>query len=432
MTKLKGKHDLFLNCVNRFPYVSAGQTPKSKRLTAVKIREYRHRKGTTMQKYILPALILISLVLAACAPVPVTKIPSTLFTPVPSIPFPQTRSVNGLEVELLNARILDGQLTIDLCHQLPTQEDWIFGNHPKDVFVTVGGKKIDISGFGILYYRTSADTGKNTHRCDALNFPVSDPGIRNLMLTINEFYTSVPEVPDCDEAQKKLDAAEAGIQFTCNSGPGFFSYDITQKPSGMSENDARMIVFDAFSSHVKGPWVFKMNLPIPLVKTTSTPWPTPAGIEPIDGQMTTASGVDVLVTGNLVDGSLFQVDVCYIPPTKDSAWALAQSPQDIILEVAGQTYPVDYITYTGWENDYGFPHISERYRCHRLSFTTPADADTSAVTLHINKLYKFPVSSGCDKTDIAFKAGKITNAACSSPASELAGPWVIQTGLPRR
>jgi hypothetical protein len=391
-------------------------------------------------KIVMSFFMALVLTFSACTPAAETAQPLPSPSDPPTVtaapklppPFPKTQSVNGLDVELLNARILDEQLTIDICHQMPTQEDWIVGNHPEDSFVTINGKNTNLNGFGILYYRTSSGTGKNTHRCDALNFPVSNPDIGKMTLTITEFYTSVPEVPDCAVAQKKLDEAGSGIKFTCNSGEGFFGYDITQKPEGMSDNDARRIVFDSFSSHVKGPWVFDINLPSPLVETTSTPWPTPAGIEPMDDQMASVKGVDVLVTGNGVDGSLFQVDVCYIPPTKDSAWALAQSPKDITLEVAGQTYLVDQITYTGWENQYGFPHISERYRCHRLSFTVPAEADTSKVTLHINKLYEFPVSSGCDKTDITFKVGKITNAACSSPLSELSGPWVIETGLARR
>ena len=313
---------------------------------------------------------------------------------------------------------------------MPTQEDWIVGSDPEDTFVIIDGEKTSLSGFGIIYYRTSYKGG-NSHRCDALNFPVANPNIGKMSLTINEFYTSVPEVPDCAAAQKKLDEAGMGITFTCNSGPGFFGYDITQKPENMSDNDARTIVFDSFSSHAKGPWVFEINMPTPLIETTSTPWPTPAGIEPINGQMASINGVDMLVTGNLVDGSLFQADVCYIPPSKDYAWALAQSPDDITIEVSGKTYPVDNITYTGWENQYGFPHISERYRCHRLSFTIPADADTSAVTLHINTLYEFPAESSCDKKEISFEAGKVANAACSDPLSELAGPWVIQTGLGR-
>jgi hypothetical protein len=352
------------------------------------------------------------------------------FAPALPPPFPQIQAVNGLEVELLNARILDGQLTIDICHQMPTQEDWIVGSNPEGTFVTIDGKKTSLSGFGILYYRTSYKGG-NSHRCDALTFDAPDPDPGKITLTIDEFYTSVPEVPDCEAAQKKLDEAGTGITFTCDAGAGYFNYTITQKPETMSDNDARMIVFDSFSSHATGPWVFEINMPVPLVVTTSTPWPTPAGIEPINGQMASVGGVDMLVTGNLVDGSLFQTDVCYIPPTRESAWALAQSPQDITLEVAGQVHPVDNITYTGWENDYGFPHISERYRCHRLSFTIPADADTSAVTLHINTLYEFPAGSGCDKTDITFEEGKIANTACSDPMQELSGPWVIQTGLGR-
>jgi len=66
-----------------------------------------------------------------------------------------------------------------------------------------------------------------------------------------------------------------------------------------------------------------------------------------------------------------------------------------------------------------------------LNFTIPAEADTSLVTLSIDTLYAFPPESGCDKTDTAFEAGQITNIACSDPLQELAGPWVIQTGLPR-
>jgi hypothetical protein len=401
-------------------------------------------------KLTLTLFIALSLAITACAPTtgiatpsvppslpPAATQPAATFVPALPPPFPQTQSVDGLEVELLNARILDGQLTIDICHQMPTQEDWIVGGRPEDVFVTIDGETTNLNGFGILYYRTSYKGG-NSHRCDALTFPVSNPNPGKMTLTINEFYTSVPEAPDCEAAQKKLDEAKTGIKIgACesiayDSGGGSFNYDITQKPEGMSEDDARMIVFDSFSSHAKGPWVFEINMPTPLVVTTSTPWPTPAGIEPINGEMATVNGVDMLVTGNFVDGALFQADVCYTPPSKDSAWALAQSPQDITLEVAGQVYPVDNITYTGWENDYGFPHISERYRCHRLSFTIPAEADTSLVTLRLNTLYEFPAESGCDQKDITFESGRITNAACSTPLSEIAGPWEIQTGLPHQ
>jgi hypothetical protein len=392
-----------------------------------------------INKLTLPLFIVLALTLAACAPTvgnatpqpPPTLPPAATDAPALPPPFPQTQTVNGLEVELLDARILDGQLTIDICHQMPTQEDWIVGSAPEGTYVTIDGEKTSLNGFGILYYRTSYKSGENSHRCDALTFDAPDPDPVKMTLTINEFYTSVPEAPNCETAQKKLDEAETGVAFTCESGPGFFNYTITQKPESMSDDEARMIVFDSFSSHSKGPWVFEINLPAPLTVTTSTPWPTPAGIEPINGQMASVNGVDMLVTGNLVDGTLFQADVCYIPPTSDAAWALAQSTQDITLDVDEKTYPVDNITYTGWENQYGFPHISERYRCHRLSFTVPADADTAAVMLTIRSLYEFPASSGCDRTDITFEAGKIANKACSDSQSKIDGPWVIQTGLGR-
>lgn len=392
-----------------------------------------------IKKLALTFLTVLGLTTAACTSQTGTVSRSETPSSPPAVPsessfpppFPQVQTVNGLEVELLNARILDGQLTIDICHQMPTQEDWIVGPDAEDAYVTLGEARHNLTAFGILYYRTSYKSGENTHRCDALTFDVANPDPGKMTLTLNEFYTSVPEVPDCEAAQKKLDEAETGISFTCDTGPGYFNYTITQKPETMSDNDARTIVFDAFSSHARGPWVFEINLPAPLTVTTSTPWPTPAGIEPINGQMASVNGVDVLVTGNLVDGPLFQADVCYIPPSKEYAWALAQSPDDITIDIAGQIYPVDHITYTGWEDDYGFPHISERYRCHRLNFTIPAEADTSLVTLSIDTLYAFPPGSGCDITDTAFNAGRSTNAACSDPLQELAGPWVVQTGLGR-
>ena len=390
-------------------------------------------------KLALTMLIVLVLTGTACAPAvatatplpPPTLPPAATTAPALPPPFPQIQTVNRLSVELLNARILDGQLTIDICYQRPTQEDWIVGPGSEDTYVSIGDTQHPLSGFGILYFRSSYKSGENTHRCDALTFDVADPNPGKMTLTIEEFYTSVPEVPDCAATQKKLDETGAGIAFTCDSGPGYFNYTITQKPDDLTDDEARMIVFDAFSSHVKGPWGFEIDLPAPMTVTTSTPWPTPAGIEPMNGQVASVSGVEMLVTGNLVDGSLFLADVCYVPPSKEYAWALAQSPDDITIEVAGQVYPVDFITYTGWEDQYGFPHIAERYRCHRLNFTVPAEADTSAVTLNINTLYAFPPESGCDKTDTTFDAGQITNAACSSPLSELAGPWVIQTGLGR-
>ena len=102
-----------------------------------------------------------------------------------------------------------------------------------------------------------------------INLRCTNPDLGKMTLTINEFYTSVPEAPDCEAAQKRLDEAKTGIKIgACesiayDSGGGSFNYDITQKPEGMSEDDARMIVFDSFSSHVKGPWVFEINLPDP-------------------------------------------------------------------------------------------------------------------------------------------------------------------------
>src|SRR5512139_2584898 len=102
-----------------------------------------------INKLTLTLFIVLALTTAACAPAVGTATPlphptfPTATTDAPALPppFPQTQTVNGLEVELLNARILDGQLTIDICHQMPTQEDWIVGSDPEDTFVIIDGEK---------------------------------------------------------------------------------------------------------------------------------------------------------------------------------------------------------------------------------------------------------------------------------------------------
>jgi hypothetical protein len=98
-----------------------------------------------LNKLTLNFIIPLALSIAACSPVAITASPPAPTSLPPEItaapalppPFPQVQTVTGLEVELLNARILDGQLTIDICHLMPTQEDWIVGPDAEDAYVTL-------------------------------------------------------------------------------------------------------------------------------------------------------------------------------------------------------------------------------------------------------------------------------------------------------
>jgi len=79
-------------------------------------------------------------------------------------------------------------------------------------------------------------------------------------LILKRLVTSIPERPDCNKAQEKLNAARTGIIIQCLEGESTFGYEVLKMPETMTDAQARTVVAEALSDIVRGPWVFSTGL----------------------------------------------------------------------------------------------------------------------------------------------------------------------------
>ena len=165
------------------------------------------------------------------------------------------QQVNGIEIEVVGKQVVENFLLANICFQLPDDKDWLLGNRPEDIVLTVGDKTISHSGWSAIDLKTDAK-GVNI-RCDQVKFSLSgQEDLSSFVITVNHLITSIPEIPDCDKAQAKLDKKETGIKIKCSKTESSFSYEITKKPESLSDYEVQRSIGIAFSETVDGPWVF--------------------------------------------------------------------------------------------------------------------------------------------------------------------------------
>ena len=170
------------------------------------------------------------------------------------------QQINGIEIEIINEELMDNLLLVDICYQLPSDADWLLSTYAEDVVLTIGGKDILHSGFAEIETKKNAD-GKKTHRCDRVSFPIdAQENLSEFSITINHLVTSIPEQPDCDKAQIKLDRENTGIKIKCNKTNPSFSYEVTKKPENMNKYETMKTIENSFSEIIEGPWVFTTGL----------------------------------------------------------------------------------------------------------------------------------------------------------------------------
>ena len=169
------------------------------------------------------------------------------------------QQVNGIEIEIVGKQVANNFLLVDICFQLPNDNDWLLSASPEDVVLTVGNNAIPHSGWSQVDAKTNANGSKI--RCDQVKFQLSGrEDLSNFIITVNHLVTSIPEVPDCDKAQAKLDKKNTGIKIKCSKTESSFSYEITQKHENMSDYAVRQSVDSAFRETIDGPWVFTDSL----------------------------------------------------------------------------------------------------------------------------------------------------------------------------
>ena len=193
-----------------------------------------------------------------------SRLPLDAFEKTPSMnftssnpPFPLSRSVNGIEIELLGAQKAGEYFRAEVCYPLPGGADWLPGDSAEDVTLNDGKNVIPIWGFGMIDEQTSPESVR-TKRCDELLFPITrDQELSHFTITIHQLVTSIPEVPDCDLAQKKLDAE--GIVIQCTHQEGFFGYEVVQKSDSLTDAQVQERVHESFMESVDGPWIFNVS-----------------------------------------------------------------------------------------------------------------------------------------------------------------------------
>ena len=172
-------------------------------------------------------------------------------------PFPLSHSVNGIEIELLGVQKTGEYLRAELCYQLPSDADWLLGDSAEDVTLKDGKNVIPIWGYGMIDEQISPESVL-TKRCDELLFPITrDQELSHITITIHQLVTSIPEVPDCDLAQKKLDGE--GIVIQCTHEEGFFGYEVVQKSDSLTDAQVQERVHESFMESVDGPWIFNVS-----------------------------------------------------------------------------------------------------------------------------------------------------------------------------
>ncbi|MEN4011666.1 MAG: hypothetical protein ROW48_06500 [Bellilinea sp.] len=166
-----------------------------------------------------------------------------------------TAQAGDTAMQLSRVSLSDGQLTFRLCFEVPFESDWA----ADQMVLVAGGREIRDNYAGMLIEGMAEVEGR-AMQCSLNRFQLpAGVTASKMQLIVERIANSAAEQPDCAAAQEKLDAAGAGIKFTCRHEEWSFGYDILEKPADMSELEARRVVSDSFHEVISGPWVFDVE-----------------------------------------------------------------------------------------------------------------------------------------------------------------------------
>ncbi len=216
--------------------------------------------------------ILLSLLLAACAPSPDSQIvlPSLLPTATAfidsSYPTAQAnvdvapQSASGINVNINRAWVEGKNVNAEVCYSLPDASDWsIWAAN-----LAYGGAFLQEYGTTLVSLQEAAN-GQPGLRCDMLTFVVApDADLSNAVITVDAI--AAPPQPEdyCDIYMPKIQQAMlergTGISLDCIDVNGVLTMQIISKPAEMSQEQAEQIVYSDEFYTVRGPWAFPINL----------------------------------------------------------------------------------------------------------------------------------------------------------------------------
>ncbi len=166
--------------------------------------------------------------------------------------FPAEMKINGVDVEFSGYKREYGNLTITICFDPPSKEQWVFD----DVVFKINDQKISPT-----WVSSNSETGRvDGFSCGGLSYPINEiPNKGRAELLIGQMRADTHEY-DCDKTQKKLDETKTGIVVMCGLGTlgigNSSGIGILEKPQTMSDDEAYNLVVDAFSEVIQIDWKF--------------------------------------------------------------------------------------------------------------------------------------------------------------------------------
>lgn len=185
-----------------------------------------------------------------------TSIPTLTPSPTPVNP-PKAITVKnqqGFPLTLRSVFQEGDNIKAVFCFLLPTSEDWQLGHNLGDVVIFAGDQSSSGTRGGLVRYGGK----KGSKQCLYTLFPA--PGwqdVSEVKIIISRIATSMPEVPDCQMAQERLNWKLIPITIACKPGDHSFHWEISKKPADMPMEKALEIAYDeGLVDTILGPWTF--------------------------------------------------------------------------------------------------------------------------------------------------------------------------------
>jgi len=214
-------------------------------------------------------LIMISLLLSACAPLAappdVSSGPTAYIDPsyptVESAPVTNSQLTSGIEVRANRAWRDGKQINADVCFTLPDASDWSVSG------ATLQYADATVFDFGSTMLSLQEPIeGQAGQRCDTISFfnVPPDADLSAVTITVDSIAAQPRAEEYCSIYMPKIQQmlGERGLAITleCADVNGSQAMQIVGKPETMSQEEAEQIVYSDEFYTVKGPWSFTFNL----------------------------------------------------------------------------------------------------------------------------------------------------------------------------
>jgi hypothetical protein len=214
-------------------------------------------------------LILVCLLLAACAPsiAPqvVPSLPTAYIDPsyptVESAPAAISQLSSGIEVSAERAWRDGKQVNAEVCFTLLDASDW-----------SIWSASLQYAGSSILDFGSTLlslqepSQGQAGRRCDTISFlnVPPDADLSNATITVDSIAAQPRAEDYCmiymPKIQQALNERGIAIKLDCADVNGVQTMQILSKPETMSQEEAEQIVYSDEFYTIKGPWSFTFNL----------------------------------------------------------------------------------------------------------------------------------------------------------------------------